>query len=52
MQLLFIGGTGLISSACSEFAAARGRGLRLKTIDREMNAKWDRIISAFERARP
>lgn len=29
MKILFIGGTGLISSACSELAAAGGRGLRL-----------------------
>ncbi len=39
MKLLFIGGTGLISSACSELAVARGHELYI--LNRAVSAKYD-----------
>ena len=66
MKILFIGGTGLISSACSELVVARGYELFVlnrsastkysapnhSTILQKENAKWDGIIEAYERAFP
>lgn len=65
MKILFIGGTGLISSACSalavevEWAEGVRRSLawfearpEFQTVDREASGRWDDIISAFERAFP
>lgn len=45
MKVLFIGGTGMISTAVSRLAVDEGR----KTVDRDTNVLIDRIISAYEK---
>ncbi len=48
MSVLFIGGTGLISTAFSEWGLQRG----IELIDAGANALWDRIIQFYQRAWP
>jgi NADPH:quinone reductase-like Zn-dependent oxidoreductase len=49
MRVLFIGGAGIISTARTRLAAARGIDLTLQ-IDAAADAAFDKIVEAYESA--